>query len=443
MTAATATSRRPAASHLFRSERVAVADLLDLEAARSIDAENATEPVFYWEHPSEDEAWLAHGAVAHFIGRGHHAVERARRKAVAALQRALPAPGETAAPRVVGGFAFAPEIEPEAGWSGYPPAWFFLPRRLWIRQGSRCELIECEDSAGVAPAPRAAPGRLVDEADSAWCERVEAALADIGRGTFDKVVLSRSRSFPGLRPTLRSVLATLRSTRPQCYTFALRTHGSVFFGSTPELLVERQIGRFVCPALAGTSRRSGDPQRDAELAEALLACPKNRREHAAVVAGIRAALAPLPLRLDADQDPHVIELPEAIHLRTPIAGRGAEALDVLQLASVLHPTPAVCGAPRDAAATLLRRTEAQRGWYTGGIGWMDAAGDGEIAVGLRSALIADGSLSVFAGAGIVAGSEPRAELEETRIKMEAMLAPLRATAETGASDTPAPQAWSA
>ena len=242
----------------------------------------------------------------------------------------------------------------------------------------------------------------------------------------DKIVLSRRRSFAPVRPPLLDVLRRLRSARPECVTFACKPAATIWFGSTPEIMVERQEGAFFTPALAGTIRRSGDECVDRERTRELLSCPKNRREHAAVVAGIRGALAPLGVQFDPAQEPHVITLPEALHLRTPISGRGVEEHDVLALAAALHPTPAVCGTPRAEAARLLHREEPDRGWYTGGIGWMDAAGDGEVVVALRSALLADAALSVFAGAGIVAGSDPHAELAETELKMSAMLEPLRA-----------------
>lgn len=419
----------PAEDLLFRSRAVPVHDLLDLPAAEMLaDASGpAPEPVFYWEHPSADEAWLAVGSVCEFVAAGADRLRDVRRAARAVLARSLPAPGETAAPRVVGGFAFAPDAAAGRRWREFPPAWFFLPRRLWLRQGRRCTLVECLDEATPRTVFPSHTGReSADEATESWEARVGAALDHIATGHIDKIVLSRRRSFAPVRPPLLDVLRRLRSTRPECVTFACKPAATTWFGSTPELMVERQEGSFFTPALAGTIRRSGDERVDRERTRELLACPKNRREHAAVVAGIRGALAPLGVQLDPAQEPHVITLPEALHLRTPISGRGAEEHDVLTLAAALHPTPAVCGTPRAEAARLLHDEEPDRGWYTGGLGWMDAAGDGEVVVALRSALLADAALSVFAGAGIVAGSDPHAELAETELKMSAMLAPLRA-----------------
>jgi isochorismate synthase len=423
------TPAAPADDLLFRSRAVPVPDLLDLPEAEILgDASSpAPEPVFYWEHPSADEAWLAVGSVCEFVAAGPDRLREVRRAARAVLARSLPAPGETAAPRVVGGFAFAPDAVAGRRWREFPPAWFFLPRRLWLRHGRRCTLIECLGEASPrAVLPSHAGQDTSDESAESWEARVSAALDRIAARRLDKIVLSRARTFAPVRPPLLDVLRRLRSARPECVTFACKPAATTWFGSTPELMVERQEGAFFTPALAGTIRRSGDERVDRERTRELLACAKNRREHAAVVAGIRSALAPLGVQLDPAQEPHVITLPEALHLRTPISGRGAEHHDVLALAAALHPTPAVCGTPRAEAARLLHDEEPGRGWYTGGIGWMDAAGDGEVVVALRSALLADDMLSVFAGAGIVAGSDPHAEFAETELKMSAMLAPLRA-----------------
>lgn len=414
----------------FVVRQVATGDLLDLQAAQSFTRTTHDEPTFYWQHPARGEAWLAAGSVREFVASGPDRIDvvaAAIRRCLRALQ---PADGRppAALPCVVGGFAFSGEPVDRGPWREFPAARFFLPRRLWIQRAGRCDLVEVLGEAApaldlvqrddIAPWP-------VDETPGAWLERVASALGRIERGEIDKVVLSRQHHFPGLSPPPLRVLRTLRDTRPGCATFAFKPGTSVFFGSTPELMVRRNGERFVAPALAGTMRRGGDPHADLERARALARCAKNRREHDAVVDGIRAALAGCDVVLDAAREPRVIALPEAFHLRTRISGRSATRLDVLALAAALHPTPAVCGTPRAAAARLLRSDESGRGWYTGGIGWMDARGDGEIAVALRSALLAGHGLTTFAGAGIVRGSEPLAELAETELKMAAILAPLR------------------
>lgn len=429
------------AERLFRACDVAADDLLDLASAAGLDAPGSpvAEPILYWERPSEAEGWLAVGAVAAITAAGPDRMRIVRRRVRELLANAMPEAGHVVAPRVVGGFGFAPEPPGSRRWREFPAAWFILPRKLWIRRGRRVTLIEC-----TSPGPDVRCGSLPlparegcnDEDRIDWSRRVRRVLDEIDSGRLEKVVLSRTRTRDPLPVSLLEVLRRLRAARTECVTFAFKPGETTFFGSTPELMVERQAGRFVCPALAGTSARGTDEASDRARARALLASEKNRREHQAVVAGIRAALKPFAVRIEAEPEPHVIRLPEALHLRTPISGRGAEDLDVLALASALHPTPAVCGTPRAAAAAWLREHEPDRGWYTGGIGWMDAAGDGEMVVALRSALVADNRLHLFAGAGIVAGSDPDDEFRETAQKMEAVRVSL-----DGANATlPRPQA---
>ncbi len=422
------------AERFFRAGDVEADDLLDLPFAAGLDGPGSpvSEPVFYWERPSEEEGWLAVGAVAAIQAEGADRMRVIRRRVRELLANAMPEAGHVVAPRVVGGFGFAPEAPGTRRWREFPAAWFVLPRKLWLRRGRRITLIEC-----TSPGPDVPSGASLswtgtgegagDEDGGEWDRRVRRVLRDIDSGRLEKVVLSRTRTLDTPPRSLLDVLRRLREARSECVTFAFKPGETTFFGSTPELMVERQAGRFVCPALAGTSARGADEASDRARAQALFSSEKNRREHEAVVAGIRAALKPFGVRLEVESEPHVIRLPEALHLRTPISGRGAEDLDVLALASALHPTPAVCGTPRAAAAAWLRQHESDRGWYTGGIGWMDAAGDGEVVVALRSALAADDRLHLFAGAGIVAGSDPSDEFRETTQKMEAVRASLDGT----------------
>ena len=153
---------------------------------------------------------------------------------------------------------------------------------------------------------------------------------------------------------------------------------------------------------------------------ALLACPKNAREHQLVRDAITAALAGGLRELVVPPRPELVSLPEAHHLHTPIGGRLRQPRTVLELAGALHPTPAVCGVPREAARALIERDEAERGWYAGAIGWMDARGDGELVVALRSALVEDRRVVLWAGAGIVEGSDADLELAEVEAKMTAL-----------------------
>jgi salicylate biosynthesis isochorismate synthase/menaquinone-specific isochorismate synthase len=192
-------------------------------------------------------------------------------------------------------------------------------------------------------------------------------------------------------------------------------------------------------ALAGSAPRGRHPDEDRALGEALLASAKERSEHAYVVDALRGALADRCTSIDVPQAPRLRALFGIQHLETPIRGEllsdGGHETDILGLVEALHPTPAVGGVPRPAAECWLRENEGlDRGWYAAPIGWLDLAGGGDFRVALRSGLIRNGLAAkgesgasrarLFAGAGLVEGSDPEAELVETRIKLRALLAPL-------------------
>jgi len=204
-------------------------------------------------------------------------------------------------------------------------------------------------------------------------------------------------------------------------SFCLSSGDTRFFGSTPESLARVWGDQFETQALAGTSPRGRDSEEDDANARRLLASDKNLREQAAVTGGIKAALAPIASNLRVPDRPDVLRLPEALHLHTPIEGTLRRSTTALELAARVHPTPAVCGSPREQAYRYLQQEEADRGWYSGAVGWLTGSGDGAFAVALRSAL-ADRQLglTVWAGAGIVSGSRPDAEFDETELKMQAI-----------------------
>ena len=175
-------------------------------------------------------------------------------------------------------------------------------------------------------------------------------------------------------------------------------------------------------ALAGSTRRSADPAVDDHLGEQLLHSAKNLREHEIVARRIDRALAPRSVWVEAETEPALIKVANIQHLATPVHAQLADPLSAIELAALLHPTPAVGGEPRDrAAAAIAELEDLDRGWYAAPVGWMDATEDGEFCVALRSALLRDRTAHLFAGAGIVADSDPEAELAETELKLEALL----------------------
>jgi len=254
-----------------------------------------------------------------------------------------------------------------------------------------------------------------------WLEVIAEAVAAIGEGRLRKVVLAREVTVEANRPILPlDVLGRLRALYPSCMLFSVEG----FVGASPELLVARSGATVRAQPMAGTIPRSGDPAVDARLAAGLLASDKDREEHALVVDEVAAVLAPYCVSLDVPAEPSIVPLRNVSHLGTLLTGRlAATAPSALGLATVLHPTPAVAGTPTTEALAYIAAVEGlDRGRYAGPVGWVDARGDGEWAVGVRSAELDGTRARLFAGVGVVGDSVPEAELAETQLKLQALLA---------------------
>jgi len=254
-----------------------------------------------------------------------------------------------------------------------------------------------------------------------WERAVAEAVTAIKAGSLRKVVLAQDLFATASDPIdVRALLRWLASRYPDCFTFAC--DGMV--GATPELLI-RQTGRQVSAlVLAGTTPRGGDPAEDEALGTALLASAKDTEEHAYAVASMREALEPLCDELDSQPRPALIKLPNLQHLGTWVRGTlAAEGTpkSALGLAATVHPTAAVCGTPTGTALELIRELEhMDRERYAGPVGWVDAEGNGEWGIALRCAQLSGRTARLFAGCGIVAGSDPAAELAEAQVKFRPM-----------------------
>jgi len=253
-----------------------------------------------------------------------------------------------------------------------------------------------------------------------WCAEVAAACDQLRSGVADKVVLAREIVVEADDDLpVAAILRRLRRTFPDALRFSI----DGFVGASPELLVAR-VGDIVrCHPMAGTAPRSGDPAADARLGAALLASEKNRVEHRHTIDLVHDTLIGFCSYLDEDAEPSVVAMANVQHLGTRVQGRlSSPPASVVELVTVLHPTPAVCGRPRPAALELIGRHEnIDRGRYAGPVGWVDSAGNGSWAVGIRGAQIDGTTARVLAGVGVVADSDPVAELAETRAKLQAML----------------------
>ena len=251
-----------------------------------------------------------------------------------------------------------------------------------------------------------------------WERAVATAVAAIAGGDLRKVVLAMElNATAAAEIDPRVLLARLAQRYPDCYTFAC--DGLV--GATPELLIRRTGNEVYSLVLAGTRPRGGTAAADLALGESLLASAKDREEHQYAVADVRAALGPLCDSLDIDPRPSLLRLANVQHLGTQVRGRlagaGEASHSALAIAAALHPTAAICGTPAELAMEVIRDLEhMDRGRYSGPVGWVDGRGNGEWGIALRCGLVAGRNARLFAGCGIVAESDPPAEVAEAQSK---------------------------
>lgn len=344
------------------------------------------------------------------------------------------------------GFSFGPEPDEGPIWDGYNPAEVFIPR-ITIEGANAGSVIRV-----VVPANEPAEPTLdllasmrhpewspvVDLGDHAteshppvseWAASVEKAVTGIVAGQLDKVVLARSVVVHSATPpAILRIFRELVRSYPQCYNFAWKSGDAVFMGASPELLGSVRGRRLRSNPLAGSAPRGEGSVDDDAIGNELLASDKDRREHALVVDAIRDNLRPLTSRLDAADEPELKKMASVQHLSTLIDATLNADVDLLDVIEAIHPTPAVGGVPTREALRLIDELESiDRGWYTGGVGWIDTEGDGAVALALRCGLVRGTTTHLFAGAGIVEGSQPDAELQETRLKLEPLLKILTAT----------------
>jgi len=351
-------------------------------------------------------------------------------------------------PVFLGGFAFAHEGGRAPEWGTLAPAQLVMPEISFARgrgearmtvtvavdRGDGAEALldrarDRVDSLWPAPMPMLDPDptirpRVAGALPAAhYEEAVRRAVERIRAGDLDKVVLAREvRVHAGGPIDPAPILDALRSAFPACYCYCVGTPELALVGASPELLVRRDGERAQTVALAGTTRRSADPAVDDHLGEQLLRSDKDRGEQRIVTERIERALGPVSLWVAAADEPVLVKVQNVQHLATPIRAQLAEPIPVLELAGRLHPTPAVGGEPNAAAQPLIPALEGlDRGWYAGAIGWTDLAEDGELCVALRCALLRDDLARLYAGCGIVADSDPAAELAETEVKLQALL----------------------
>ncbi|HET7416531.1 MAG TPA: isochorismate synthase [Solirubrobacterales bacterium] len=413
----------------------------------------ASERWFCWEQPDREFALAG-------LGVAYEAASRGARRFAEVAEECLrlgdhPVVEEPrglaagAGPVWVGGFAFDPEGGSTPTWSSLPPASLVLPEVSICRRGERAFLTvnavvrpgegverRAEElAARVAGLRLDAPLPLLDPHPTAHAEirsarpprefeaAVEGATRRIAAGEFSKVVLAREVIVSaGAAHDTAAIFGGMREQFPACFCFCCGTPEAAFIGASPELLVRRAGASVSTVALAGSTRRSSDPAVDDHLGEQLLRSDKDRREQRIVAERIVRALRSHAVWVEAATEPEIVKVANIQHLASPVIAQLAEPHSAIEMAGLLHPTPAVGGEPWFRAAGAIAELEGMdRGWYAAPVGWMDATEDGEFCVALRSALLRDREAHLFAGVGVVAGSDPAAELAETEVKLGALL----------------------
>ncbi|WP_323171801.1 isochorismate synthase [Natrialba sp. PRR66] len=424
-------------------------ELTDVSFGAILDTDD--EARIQWATPDGLEV-VGRGVAARFTAHGPDRFETVREQAARTFAE-LDHDGPTVArPRAFGGLSFHEshdgrdtDTASNTPWSGFAAASFVVPRVLvtrcdeatWLTAVARDAETATErlhswyDRLADFPAMRpsgSAPGVAATErttSPAAWTDQVEHALDRIETTPLTKVVLAQSLSVSLDEPIdVPATLERLRRQYPNCYRFLVdhdADASGTFFGTPPERLVSKRGDHVETEALAGSAPRGETPEADEEFADQLRDSEKVQHEHGLVADAIREQLTPLARELTIDEQT-VRRLATIQHLQTPIDATLDGDRHVLELVEALHPTPAVGGMPPEAAWETIRETETfDRGWYAAPIGWFDGDGDGEFAVGLRSGVATDETVTLFAGNGLVADSDPAAEWDEVQLKFRPIL----------------------
>ena len=412
---------------------------------------------------AKGDRWVAHrGIVAELRGAADPALDRFEEVRAAAHELALEPfiPESTArAPRVryYGGFSFRPDHVAAGVWQDFPGWLFHVPafelegessgdawlrvrtlvepgagQETFVRLRHRAEALRAELTTLRDGGPRVVPrvfGRATPTDRTSWEDAVRTSLDAIRSGVISKAVLARTLDVEldgAVDPV--DLVSHLRSVNSDSYVFLFEpSPGSTILGAAPETVATLRDGVFHATAVAGSIRRGETVREQAELAARLLASDKDRVEQRIALDDMVARLEAVAHQIRTDPQPHVLTLARIQHLETEIRASVPPDVGILDLLRLLHPTPAVCGLPRDSAMAFLGEAEPfERGWYAGPVGFFDAEGNGIFVPALRMGVATGSGWRLFAGAGIVEGSVPALEWEETAIKFEPMLEALAA-----------------
>lgn len=410
-------------------------------------------PRYYWENKRDEISLAGRGTAIELTAWGEKRFETIQNHAEELFAGSILFNDEEplASPRLFGGFAFREDFVPDKTWWDFTPAHFVLPHyqllsvrgQTWLTINA--SIPQNEDPKSIQDELRRALQAKISELQARsrihkneiqdaiqinyplpydiWRSNIANATQRIRDGELKKVVLARiAEARFDHRVNVLAVLQYLAEVYPDTYRFLFEPRPfHAFYGATPELLVKVSSNTLETMALAGSIGRGSTPEMDEIYAQQLLSSVKDRHEHQLVVDEIRRRLIPLTSDLNI-ADTGIMRLSNIQHIHTPIQGKLKHGKGVLPIVAALHPTPALGGDPRELAMTLISELETvPRGWYGAPIGWIDRHMDGQFGVGIRSAVVQDKRVWMYAGVGIVAASDPQKEWDETELKFRPML----------------------
>ncbi len=433
--------------------KVFTSELLEIDEFDFLSAVNVLadkkENFFYWNEPAENFSILGIGEAFAIKENGNGRTSRTA-EIVNEFKNKIDSNWEgnsgLSVPLFLGGIKFSSNSHSKL-WQDFSDADWFIPTHLFFSQDGKNyyvfnsfrsnasnnaeqelkkikEFIKNGVNKGESSAPKIVRTNLEDDNErQRWFSLVNSALEFISRKAFKKIVLSREVTLElDSEPDLSSLLNKLNSNYPHCYVFAFSKKGLVFFGASPEKLAKFRNGWIEADALAGSIPRGRDESEDKILETELLKSVKNINEQKAVVDFITESFEKFSTKIEYPRQPVVRKLPNIQHLWTPVKAKLKNGETLFNVLENVHPTPAICGAPwTEAMSSILEMENHDRGLYTGAVGWFNLNNEGEFAVAIRSALLQGNKVTAYAGCGIVEGSNPESEFEETKLKLKPIL----------------------
>ncbi len=408
---------------------------------------------FYWEKPDEEYVIVGIDSLYDVNNYGIRRTEESKKqieKWLTNYYNNFDSIESKSIPLFMGGMKFSPEGDFENSiWNDYADSDWFIPKIILFRKNQQVSLIhnfifenqpdeeliellkqheniidelKIDYSNGVKETVEESNLFSEDEKNK-WTNQVNSALNRIAAGSYKKIVLSRRVKLKiSNQPDISEKIKNLANNYPRCYIFAYGKNESLFFGASPEKLAKISNGWVEADALAGSTPRGTNKIEDEKLANELLQSKKNLHEQNAVVDFITNSFSGFSDEIIYDSEPIIRKLSNIQHLWTPIKAKLKPGNSIFSILKEIHPTPAICGVPWSGALDFIRATEGyNRGLYAGIIGWFNFEEQGEFAVSIRSALLKNNDLYAFAGCGIVEGSDPDSEFEETELKLKPIL----------------------